>query len=564
MRRRTLLASAAALVACDVLGARDAKVSRASALLASMSLEQKAGQVMSVAFHGSERSSEIETAIRDLRVGSVIVFKENIASPAALASLLSDLQRIAREAGSPPLLFPIDQEGGQIVRLGAGATVLPGAMSLAATPDPVDAVRRSARITAVEMKALGLNFVLAPVADVNLDPKNPVIMSRSFGSDAASVSTLVATAIGEFTGNGLLCAAKHFPGHGDTSVDSHTALPLVTKSLDELERIELPPFRSAILARVPAVMTAHIRLPALDPTPDLPATLSRPIVTGILRSRLGFDRLVVTDDLEMTAITQSFTTPRAAVLALAAGADLLLFRFDASLQRAGRDAIVAAVRAGDLPQARLDDAARHVLEAKERGGVLNAPVIEIGRVGTESNGQTALDLARDSITVLRNRGILPVQGKRVLALSPDPVDLRNDEALVDGQRSFAAHLASLVGSTARRLELRPDANAIAAHLAAARAHDVAVVATYDVAKHSEQATLVRALSSVMPVAVVSLRSPYDAMAFPDVPAYVCAYTTRDVACRATAEVLAGGRPPRGALPVTVPGLFAIGAGLRSL
>jgi beta-N-acetylhexosaminidase len=334
----------------------------------------------------------------------------------------------------------------------------------------------------------------------------------------------------------------------------------VAKSLDELKRAELVPFRAAISAGAPAIMTGHIALPALDATPNLPATLSRPITTGLLRERLAFDGLVVTDDLEMGAITQAFTTPHAAVLALAAGADLVLFRFDPALQRAGRDAIVDAVDSGALPAARLDEAVRHVLDAKARWGVFDAPLADPRQVGTADHRAAALDLARASITVLRNRGPLPVRGKRAVVLSPDPADLRNDEALVDGQQSFGASLASLLPATIRRLEVRSDTNAIAAHLAAARGHDLAVVATYDVAKYPEQATLVKALGAAMPVAVVSLRSPYDVMAFPDVDAFVCAYSSRDASCRAAAEVLAGDRVPQGRLPVAVPGLFALGSG----
>lgn len=533
-----------------------------------MSLEQKAGQVMSVAFHGADIPSSLEQVIREQRVGSIILYKENIASPARLAVLLNDLGRVARAANLPPLLFPIDQEGGPAVRLGRGAAVLPAAMALAATPDPGASIARAAAITAEECKALGLNFVLAPVADVNDNPKNPVIMSRSFGSDPRRVADATAAMVRAYAAAGLLCCAKHFPGHGDTTVDSHTGLPELPYSAARLEQIEFVPFRAAVDAGVPAVMTAHIRLPAIDPTPNVSATLSRAAVTGLLRERLGFRGLVLSDDLEMAAITKSFPTPQAATMALAAGADLLLFRFDVAAQREAHRQIVDAVRSGAIPRERLDEAVLHVLEAKARWGVLDQGAAEVTavprRVGTDANQTTALDLARQSITLLRNRGVLPLQGRKVLVLSPEPTELKNDEALVDGQQPFGTHLARLMPVTQRVLQLRPSAADIAAHAQAAQEHDVIVIATYDVAKYSQQATLVRQIGSARPLVVVSLRSPYDVLAFSDVAAYVCAYHTRDVGCQAAAEILIGARAPTGRLPVEVPGIFAIGSGLSSL
>jgi beta-N-acetylhexosaminidase len=569
VKRRALLASAGALAACSMLpGAAGDPRARARSLLAGMTLEDTVGQLMSVAFHGSEIPASLEQVIRAQRVGSVIIFAENVASPARLAALLADLQRIARQAQLPPLLLLIDQEGGPIVRLGKGATVLPAPMALAATPDPAAAIARAASITAQECRALGLNFVLAPVADVQSNPANPVILARSFGSDPRRVADAAAGMVRAYASAGLLCCAKHFPGHGDTSVDSHTTLPELAHDLTRLERVELVPFRAAIAAGVPAIMTAHLRLPALEPAANVPATLSPALVGGLLRQRLGFGGLVLSDDLEMRAITDVFPTSDAAALAVAAGCDMLLFRFDVEAQRRAHASLAERVRSGALPRGRLEEAALRVLAAKARYGVLDAQAVDPAgagaRVGTDANRDGALALARAAVTVLRNRGVLPLRGKRVLVLSPEPGELRNDEALIDDQRPFGAHLGALLPVTARPLQLRPSAADIAAHGRAAAEHDVVVLATADAAKYPQQAALVSELAAARPVAVVSLRSPYDVMAFPTVPAYVCAYDTRDAACHATAEVLVGARAPTGRLPVEIPGLFALGAGLASL
>jgi beta-N-acetylhexosaminidase len=568
MNRRAFLAATASLAACTQLPSRRPDLDRVRDSISRMALDDKVGQVMSVAFHGPTIPPALGRIMREQRIGGVILFKENIASTSALAALVDELQMLAAEAKLPPLFISMDQEGGSIVRLGRGATVLPSQMALAATPQPVESVRRAAVVTAQESRALGINFVLAPVADVNVNPRNPVILDRSFGSDPRSVADLVTAMVGAYREAGMLCCVKHFPGHGDTTVDSHTGLPDLDEDVESLERTELIPFRAAVAAGVPAVMSAHIRLASIDAAPNVSATLSRALVTGVLRERLGFDGLALTDDLEMDAIKKHFRASEAAARALDAGADLLLFRFDVDEQRAGHREIVARVRRGDIPMERLDGAVQHVLLAKSRWGISERraldPAAAAAQVGTEANRATALDLARQSVTLLRNRGVLPLGGKKILVISPEPAALRNDEAIVDDQLSFGAQLAKLVPVTQRTLPLRPSPLEYAGLAIDAAQHDVVVIATYMVAKYAQQAGLVNALRGLKPTAVVSLRSPYDVMDFAEIPAYLCTYHTRDVGCQAAAEVLVGARAPQGKLPVDIPGVFPIGAGMTSL
>ncbi|TMF59144.1 MAG: beta-N-acetylhexosaminidase, partial [Chloroflexi bacterium] len=300
MKRRTLLGAAVAtLAACATPAPEPSRIAR---LLAALSLDQRAGQTMAIAFHGPSITSAVEDMIRTRGVGGIVLRTENAPDASALARICADLQRIAAEAKIPPLFLAIDQEGGSVVRIGSGMTVFPSQMALAATPDPVAAVQRAATITADELRAGGVNWNLAPVADVNNEPLNPIIGNRSYGSDPQRVSILVGAAVRAYAAAGFLCCAKHFPGHGAATVDSHVGLPIIDVDRARLDRVELPPFRAAIAAGVPAIMLAHLIVPALEPTPGLPASLSRRIATDLLRRDLGFAGIAITDDLEMGAL----------------------------------------------------------------------------------------------------------------------------------------------------------------------------------------------------------------------------------------------------------------------
>src|SRR3989454_8224965 len=301
MKRRDFLraAAASALAACAPTTTTPGP---SPDVVAGMSLERRVGQLMSVAFHGTRITSSLEAMIRERGIGGVVLYSENFTDAASLAKLVADLDRIARDAKSLPLFFEIDQEGGPVIRINKGATILPGQMALAATADPERSVRTAASISAAELRALGVNWNFAPVADVNDEPTNPIISNRSFSSDPARVAALTSAAVHAYAAAGFFCCAKHFPGHGSTTTDSHTGLPKIEADRATLDRLELPPFRAAIAAGVPAIMSAHIVVPAFDATPELPVTLSKAVMTDLLRNTLGFDGLVVTDDLEMGAL----------------------------------------------------------------------------------------------------------------------------------------------------------------------------------------------------------------------------------------------------------------------
>jgi beta-N-acetylhexosaminidase len=550
-RRRFLGAAAATLAACAAPAPEPTRVAK---LIASLSVEQRAGQAMAIAFHGPSVTSAVEEMIRTRGVGGIVLRAENAPNAAALARISADLQRIAAEAKIPPLFLALDQEGGSIARVASGMTVFTSQMGLASTPDPVASVQRAATITAGELRANGVNWNFAPVADVNNEPLNPIIGNRSYGSDTQRVSALVAAAVRAYAAAGLLCCAKHFPGHGAATVDSHLALPIIDVDRARLDRVELPPFRAAIAAGVPAIMLAHLIVPALDPTPSLPASLSRRITTDVLRRELGFAGLAVTDDLEMGALA-SIGEAAAGERAIEAGADFVLFRFDEAAQRDGHRLISVAIRNGSLPN--FDVTLQRLLDAKLRHGILDQPTVPAPDIA--ANAAAALDIARSSITLLHNDGkVLPLRG-RIYVVATTTADLTP----LPGDSDLATELErSRADVTGRKFGTNVSDSLISTVLDEAKSADVVVVGVADIGINDDQLKLVSRLAAAKPTVLVSLRGPYDVSIAPNVAAAVCGYDGRVPTLRALIDVLTGARKPVGSLPVIVSSRFPIGSGLR--
>lgn len=334
-------------------------------------LEDKIGQMLLFGWNGATDDERLDAGphavalIEELAVGGVILMGRNARTADRLRATVSELQERNGSHGRPLLFVAVDQEGGRVQRLvPPDFSVIPAAREIGATGDPAQA-RRIAADAAGELRSVGVNWDFAPVLDVNNNPDNPVIGNRSYGDDPALVAAMGAAAVTGFQNDGgILACGKHFPGHGDTNVDSHHALPRIEHDMDRLDRIELVPFRAAIEAGVAAIMTAHILFPALDP--DRPATLSPTILTGLLRKRLGFDGLVITDDLEMRGVADHWGAPEAAVLAVIAGADILLCCHTLSTQRAIKQALIGAVKAGRISEGRIDESHTRILRAKAR------------------------------------------------------------------------------------------------------------------------------------------------------------------------------------------------------
>ncbi|GAA3627003.1 glycoside hydrolase family 3 protein [Streptomyces chitinivorans] len=543
---------------------------RARALVRRMSLEDKVGQLFVVEVYGQSADTAsagnrtlygVDTpaeVIAKYRPGGVIYFDarrgpDNVRDPLQTARLSNGLQRAARRAGARvPLLVSIDQEGGSVVyRLTDPATLLPGNMALAAGRSASD-TRRSAEILGLELAAMGVNQNYAPVADVNVNPENPVIGVRSFGSDPALCASLVDASVSGYHRGRVASAAKHFPGHGDTDTDSHTGLPRIDHTREELENIDLPPFRAAIARGVDTIMTAHIVVPALDPS-GVPATMSRPIVTGLLRQEMGFEGLIVTDALDMQGASGQFPPDVAPVRALMAGCDQLVLAPELDT---AYGAVLEAVRSGQVPVSRLDASVERILAHKLRRDLFRHPYVDerhaVRTVGAERHKADAQAITDRTVTLVRNEGSL-------LPLSSGARSVLVTGWGVSTTRVLADAVAERPGQSATVLETGaiPSADRITQAAGAAAGRGLVIVSVNAAAAGSEkgaaQARLVQALMDTgAPVVAVAVRNPYDIRRFPGVPAYLATYSYGAPSLRAAVRTVYGGLSPAGRLPVAVP------------
>jgi beta-N-acetylhexosaminidase len=505
------------------------------------------GQMFMVDFSGLEPSSGLERLIADEGIGGVILFDKNIAVPHQVARLANALQQIAAAAGRPPLLIGIDQEGGPVARLRTGATHFPSGMAFGAAASEALAAA-AAGITARELRAVGIHMNMAPVLDVNNNPDNPVIGIRSYGEDPALVARLGAATIRSMQAAGVLATAKHFPGHGDTVLDSHLALPVVAHDRVRLERVELAPFQAAIRAGVGAVMTAHVVYPALDP--DRPATLSPAILSSLLRERLGFAGLVVTDSMAMRAVADHFSAGGAAVMAVLAGADIVLALGPEEAQRDALGAVRRAAGDGRLPAGLIAASGARIAGAKRRLGLPERALVAVdavhSRVGTPEHLAVAAHVAEAAATLVRDP-------RHVVPLAPGPV------AVVAGAEAAGADVAgaALLLTRALHAEGRDAAVVRADRLGAAGPGAVFVIvlngrAAGEAETAAGAARVVGAALSRGPTAAVAAGAPYVAAALPQDAACIAVYGADPASLQAAARVLAGVRPPRGHLPVSLP------------
>ena len=536
--------------------------------LASMTLEEKVGQLFMTHAYGTTADTRdpadvaanrklygvdnAQQLIDKYRVGGIIYFAwtNSVKNPGQIAKLSNGVQDAAlTQPSGVPSLVGIDQEGGIVARIGAPATQLPGNMALGAGRSADDA-QTAAAVNGDELGAMGINWNFAPVADVNVNPANPVIGVRSFSENPGLAATLTAAQTRGYTSTGIAGAAKHFPGHGDTATDSHTGLPVVDHTRAEWEQMDRPPFQAAIDAGVPAIMTAHISVPALDPSGD-PATLSKPIMTGILREEMGYDGVVITDALDMAGASATYGNDRVPVLALKAGVDMLLMppEFDVAYK-----AVLKAVETGELTEERIDTSVRRILTLKHDLGITDDPYVDPAQVpahvGTPDHLATLQSITDRTTTLVRNQnGMLP--------LTPGS----GQDVLVTGwgvstTQTVAAKMADRgVTTTVRETGLNPSKATAREVAAQAAGKDLVVVLTNraGLATQQGQAGLVqRLVETDTPVVTVAVRDAYDINQFPQVKANLATYSYTPAALDSLVRVMFGQLDPTGKLPVTIP------------
>ncbi len=549
---------------------KDTSASASGRERADWTLRQKLGQMVMCGFDGTAPTEGILRLIREYRVGGVIYFRRNIGRVAEVAELSRRLREANDALGAPPLWIAVDQEGGMVARIDREVALAPGNMALGAAGKP-ELAYEAARISGMELRQMGINLNFAPCVDVNNNPANPVVGVRSFGENPELVASLGAAAVRGYQEVGVSACAKHFPGHGDTEADSHHELPLVPHSRERLEQVELPPFRSAILAGVDAIMTAHVRFPACDPG-GVPATLSPAILGGLLRKELGYKGVIVTDCLEMNAISQTVGVGRGAVLAVAAGADMVLVSHREDRQVEALEALYTAVESGELPMARIDEAVGRILRAKiwreEVWRQTEAAGVRL--VGDEVSCRWVEETAERCVTLVRAEpGALPLRGDApTLVVWPEVRRSTEVDEVIPQELTLGRALAPYVADLCEMvIGTEPTAAEQAAVLAAARGGRLQIVAgVYNAAFALGQASLVQALAALpgATVTAVALRNPYDLLAMPQVHAYAACYENRPPMLLAAAKVLAGRVPPQGRLPVSLSAEYPAGWGMDSL
>ena len=546
--------------------------------LESLTLRQRVGQMVTIwslgdyTANGDTAYAHVRQWVEQDGVGGITM---SLGTPIEVAAKLNELQRLA----PVPLLVSSDLEPG-LLRLESamyphylietgGATPFPPQMVIAATQRDSDAYD-VARIIAREGRAVGIHVNFAPVVDVNNNPSNPVINTRSFGEDPERVARLSGLFVKGTLAGGELPTAKHFPGHGDTDVDSHVGLPVVSADIARLSHLELVPFRAAIQAGAAMVMTAHIALPAISGD-NTPATLAPQIITGLLRDSLGFHGVTITDAMTMEGVGKGYTNEESAVLAVKAGADILLKPSDPTK---AIDAVVRAVEAGEIPRARIDGAARHILELKARAGLVNGGQVSLSAlrevVGTPEHRAVASSISRRAITLLRDQdNLLPLKSPgRVLVVQYMPeTELRAGRAFAAAVRSARTSggpvtTVKILPTTTRYLldSLGRMADSAAIVIVAPHVRRVEGEGRPTIPNHI--AGWIDTLAQRRPVVVAAFGNPYVIRQFPSVKSYMVTYGVTEDLERAAAAALFGLQPITGRTPVSLPGFFSMGDGIQ--
>lgn len=572
-------AATLAAVPASAVAATDQVTAEVSATMARMSLTEKVEQMFVSYVYGTSATAEDASDVANnhalygnsvdngaqllaqYHLGGIIYFSwaNGLTDPQQIGALSNGLQQAALSSTDPvPVQISTDQEGGIVNRIGAPAAVSPGNMSIGATFNPGDAYAQ-ASVSGTELRAMGINMDDAPVVDVNVNPQNSADGPRSFGDRPGMVSAMAAAAVVGYQHAGVAAQAKHFPGLGDTTVNTDNGVAVTNQTRAQIMATNVPSFRAAIAAGVQSIMAAHIIAPALDPS-GLPASLSEPIVTGLLRNTLHYNGVVITDALNAAAVA-GIPENQVVVDAINAGDDELLMpvHLPADIQT-----VLAAVQDGTISQARIDQSVRRILTMKAHLGLFHDPYTTAAKitasVGTPAHLATMAGIAEHSITLVRNANrTLPLPaGKHVLVTGwgvGTTQTLTND---------LTAH-----GLAVQRLWTgSPGPATIAAAVAAAQANDVTVVTTGNAWADPTQQNLVAALLATgKPIVVASVQGPYDVSYFPTAPTYVAAYGYQPNTLQALSDVLSGATRPSGHLPVTIPTadgtatLFPYGTGL---
>lgn len=508
-----------------------------------MTIRQMLGQKLIFGFHGTTLSEEFQQLIREYKIGNVILFLRNVDDADQLRTLCSQIQDLILEVTGYPPFIVIDQEGGMVSRLPSDAVTVPGAMAISATDNPANA-HTAARITIRQLQSFGINFNMAPVLDVNSNPANPVIGVRSISDDPQRVAEYGEATVRAYENTGVFCCGKHFPGHGDTNVDSHLGLPKIEKTLDQLERVELIPFRRCIDAGIPAIMSSHILFPNIEPE-NIPATMSRTIITDILKKKLGFQGLVFSDCLEMDAIQKFYGTANGTVAAIKAGIDLAEISSSIHLMQEAAQAVNEAADRGEFDMEEIRQSVEKILAVKKSMVVTPAPEL----CNLPQDQETVRAMSRQAITACG--GIPPVPDQNTFFCGC--ADYRASMASNPNNqvRPFPEHMAAAFGSAYAITSKDPEESEIRMVAETAAGYDRIILGTCNAHLFHGQLKLAQALASTgKELTIVALRNPYDIPLLPDCACKIAAYDYSTTCLQALEAVFRGGAMT-GKLPITL-------------
>jgi beta-N-acetylhexosaminidase len=517
--------------------------------------EDLIGYKLMLAFEGIVPPPRVLDWLENRPVGGFSLFRPcNYDNPAQVRELTAALQRAARAAGQAPLLIATDQEGGQLTAMGAGSTQFAGNMALGATRDP-ELARRVGRAIGLELAAMGVNVNYAPVLDLNTNPRNPSLGIRSFGDDPAVAATLGAALIEGLQSAGVAATIKHFPGKGEAAVDSHYKMPVIAHPRERLDAVEFPPFRAGIDAGAKLLMTGHFAIPALTGTSAYPATVARRVMTDFARGELGFDGVIITDALDMGAITQGAGQIIDVIAAVRAGVDLMLIMLDADTQERLYGGLRLAYTRELIDDTHVRSSVERILALKQWAAAQPQPDLSV--VGCAEHRALETELACRSITLVRDDvGLLPLRlpaEARIAAVMPAPKDLTP----ADTSSTVAPHLAAALRARHPGVDEfvtshLPTDDEIAALRERLANYDLLVIGTISASMQPEQAALVNELLTLdVPAVTVALRTPYDLAVYPTARTHLCTYSIQPASLDALAAALFGDFAPAGQLPVSI-------------
>ncbi len=513
-----------------------------------MTLKEKIGQLFIVGFHYLEIDNQIETLIKEYNVGNVILFQRNVDSIESLSKLTDSIQKLMIENNKIPAFISMDQEGGMVSRMPSDATVFPGNMAVAASR--VNGVSdKLGSFTGRELLSCGVNMNLAPVLDVNNNMKNPVIGVRSYGDDPEVVARLGKGQVRGLKGEGVVAVGKHFPGHGDTGKDSHIDLPMVPHTIERLDRIELLPFKKCIEDGLDAIMTSHILFPTLEEQ-NFPATLSKKILTELLREKLGFKGLILSDCMEMKAISDFYGTEKAAVMSIESGVNLICISHTLKKQVGAMEAVYEAVKSGILKEELIDERVSKVLEFKEKYNLNSKKTKELSEKELKEHSDYTRMVSENSITVVRDKNELIPLKKVSCVISPiaRPFTIAEDKIV---EINFAKDLARLINCDYINYDLNNiNYDEILSNI---RDNDTVVIGTMNLLSNNDlQILLDKLLSITKNVILVALRAPYDcSYNKEEIGSAVAIYEYTQLALDSLYKILLGEVIPKGVLPVEI-------------